>query len=137
MTSIDERIRDTGLRVTRQRVLVYDALAALGGHRTADELVSALDAAGTALPRATVYNVLDDLSTVGLVMQADRGPGAAVYEAANGWHHHFVCRVCGAVEDVPCVIGSKPCIDTDVPGAAIDEAQIIFRGVCASCRAAG
>jgi Fur family ferric uptake transcriptional regulator len=80
-----------------------------------------------------VYNALDALRTAGLVMAADAGPGRTLYEADTGWHHHFVCRECGAVVDVPCVEGEKPCIDAGVPGLEVDEAQIIFRGRCEAC----
>lgn len=135
MTTSDtaERIRETGLRATRPRVVIYDALRAMGGHRTTDEVAGAVEESGEHISRATVFNVLDDLTRVDLVMRADRGPGPAIYEAADTWHHHFVCRECGAVIDVPCVVGSKPCLDADIPGAVIDEAQIIFRGLCPSC----
>lgn len=83
--------------------------------------------------RASIYNVLDDLTRADLVMRADRGPGTAICEVADAWHHRFVCRACGAVLDVPCAVGSKPCLDADIPAAIIDEAQIIFRGLCPSC----
>lgn len=126
-------IRHAGLRATKPRVLVYDLLQQAGGHRTADEVAGLIAGSGQRLPRASIYNVLDDLTRVDLVMSADRGPGSAIYEVADTWHHHFVCRQCGAVTDVPCAIGSKPCLDADVPGAVVDEAQIIFRGICASC----
>jgi Fe2+ or Zn2+ uptake regulation protein len=128
-------IRNAGLRATKPRVLIYDLLREAGGHRTADEVAGLAVDSGRRLPRASVYNVLDDLSRVDLAMRADRGPGTAIYEVAETWHHHFVCRGCGSVTDVPCVIGSKPCLDADVPGAVIDEAQIIFRGICSSCSA--
>ena len=135
MTASDtsQVIRNAGLRATKPRVLIYDLLQEAGGHRTADEITGLVAGSGRRLPRASVYNVLDDLSRVDLVMCADRGPGTAIYEVADTWHHHFVCRQCGAVTDVTCAVGSKPCLDADVPGAVIDEAQIIFRGVCASC----
>ena len=126
-------IRNAGLRATKPRVVIYDLLQEAGGHRTADEVAGLVADSGRHLPRASVYNVLDDLSRVDLIMRADRGPGTAIYEVSDTWHHHFVCRTCGAVSDVPCVVGSKPCLDADLPGAVIDEAQIIFRGTCASC----
>ncbi len=87
------------------------------------------------LARASVYNVLDDLIATRLVMLADVGPGRALYEVADEWHHHFVCRRCRSVTDVPCGSGSRPCLEATVPGAEIDEAQVIFRGLCAACRA--
>ena len=135
MSAVDtsQVIRSAGLRATGPRVIIYDLLREAGGHRTADEVAGLIADSGQRLPRASVYNVLDDLSGVDLVMRADRGPGTAIYEVADTWHHHFVCRECGEVTDVPCAIGSKPCLDADLPGAVIDEAQIIFRGTCASC----
>ncbi len=85
------------------------------------------------MSRTTVYNALDALRGAGLIMAADAGPGPALYEAAEDWHHHFVCRECGAVLDVACVRGKKPCLHAEVPGAVIDEAQVIFRGLCQAC----
>ncbi|MEA3501773.1 MAG: Fur family transcriptional regulator [Actinomycetota bacterium] len=128
-----QRIRDAGLRATKPRVAIYDALRTVGGHRTADEVAGVMADTGEQFSRSSIYNVLDDLERADLVMRADRGPGPAIYEVADTWHHHFVCRECGDVIDVPCVVGSKPCLDAEIPGAVIDEAQIIFRGACASC----
>jgi len=127
------RLRDAGLRVTRPRVVILELLSETGGHETADRVNEMLKSAGTPLTRGTVYNVLDDLVAAGLVMQADRGPGTAIYEIATEWHHHFVCGQCGAVIDVPCVVGEKPCLHAELPGADLTEAQIIFRGTCADC----
>jgi Fur family ferric uptake transcriptional regulator len=130
------RLRVAGLRVTRQRIVVLEALAALGGHRSADEVATSLAAAGARVPRASLYHALGSLATAGVLMVADAGPGVARYEAASSWHHHLVCRSCGAIVDVPCVRGSRPCLDADIPGATIDEAQVIFRGFCPACSSA-
>lgn len=129
------RLREAGLRATRPRVLVLELLEHLGGHRSADEVSAALAEAGQPLPRASVYNVLHDLTEHGLAFSADAGPGRALYEIATHWHHHFVCRQCGSVTDVPCVVGEKPCLrpGDGLDAAEIDEAQVIFRGRCARC----
>lgn len=128
-------IRAAGLRATRPRRLVLGVLAELGGHLTVEEMTSALRERGRPLPRGTVYNVVGDLSTAGVIMVADAGPGSTLYEVAERWHHHFVCRHCGAVVDVPCVVGDRPCLDAALDGAHVDEAQVIFRGRCARCAA--
>jgi len=130
------RLRHAGLRVTRQRVSILDALASLGGHRTADEVAAALRGAGAPLPRASLYHALGAMAAAGVLLVADAGPGVARYEVASSWHHHLVCRSCGAVLDVPCVRGRAPCLEADLPGAAVDEAQVIFRGLCPSCAGA-
>lgn len=127
------RLRRAGLRATRPRILVLDFLERSHGHRSVDEILEALTASGARLPRATVYNVVRSLVSAGLLMVADAGPGRMLLEAARIWHHHFVCRECGAVLDVPCVVGAKPCLEPDLPGAEVDEAQIIWRGRCPAC----
>lgn len=108
----------------------------LRGHRSAEEISEHLDAQGERLPRASVYDSPEALRDSGLVMMADVGPGRAVYEAADACHHHFVCGHRGVVVDVACVRGRKPCLEAELPGAAIDEAQVVFRGVCATRAAA-
>ncbi len=130
-TAVEKRLRGADLRATRPRILVYRTLSEIGGHLSVDEVVAALRDRGEDLPRMSVYNVVADLEAAGLVMCADAGPGRALYEVSDVWHHHFVCRVCGTVTDVPCWSGKKPCLKppTPLPGT-IDEAQVIFRGVC-------
>lgn len=127
------RLRGAGVRVTKQRVAVFDQLERLGGHRSVEEISADLIDVGAALPLTTIYNVVDDLSRAGILMAADAGSGRALYEVADTWHHHFVCRSCGQVSDIACTVGVKPCIDASVPGAEVDEASIIFRGRCRSC----
>jgi len=132
------RLREAGLRATRPRVLVYETLRDVGGHRSVDDLAVLLGQRGNPIPRMSVYNVVSDLTTAGLLMCADVGPGRALYEASDTWHHHFVCRTCGKVEDVPCEKGSKPCLDPpESLRASVDEAQVIFRGTCEACKQAG
>ena len=49
-------------------------------------------------------------------------------------HHHVVCRRCGAVEDIDCVVGAAPCLQaSDTGGFVLDEAEITFRGLCPDC----
>jgi Fur family ferric uptake transcriptional regulator len=114
---------------------VTEALRAMGGHHTADEVHAHLAKHGTALPRTSVYNSLMTLADLSVVLRADVGPGAAVYEVADSPHHHFVCRRCGRVSDVPCVVGAKPCLTAGEDVGQVDEAQVVFRGVCLHCSA--
>jgi Fur family ferric uptake transcriptional regulator len=125
-----ERLTKAGLRVTRPRLLLLELLQELGGHRSADDLLAVLRDRGTAFPRASIYNVLQTLAEHRLLMVADAGPGRALYEVSGEWHHHLVCRECGAVWDVPCATGSKPCLESPLQGVQTDEAQVIFRGPC-------
>jgi Fe2+ or Zn2+ uptake regulation protein len=129
------RLQQAGLRATRPRLAVTEALRAMGGHHTADEVHAHLVRHGIALPRTSVYNSLVTLADLGVVLRADVGPGAAVYEVADAWHHHFVCRRCGRVSDVSCLVGAKPCLTAGDDVGRIDEAQVVFRGTCRHCLA--
>jgi len=136
-TDFAMNLRDGGLRVTRPRLLILDLLRSTPGHHSADDIVALLDERGTRLPRASVYNVVSALVDCGLVTMVSVGPGSARYEYGAQWHHHFVCKVCGVIRDVRCVIGDKPCLDANDIAGEVEEAQITFRGTCNSCRSLG
>ncbi|MGO9207144.1 MAG: Fur family transcriptional regulator [Candidatus Limnocylindrales bacterium] len=133
MIDASGRLREAGLRVTRTRLALLSQLDALGGHRSAEELGASFRGRGTPVPRATVYHVLGVLQRAGLVLVADAGPGRVLYESTAAWHHHLVCRSCGSVIDVPCLLGETPCLQPDHPGLRVDQAQVIFRGLCVAC----
>jgi Fe2+ or Zn2+ uptake regulation protein len=73
------------------------------------------------------------------VRRIEPAGSSALYETRTGDnHHHVVCRLCGAIGDVDCVIGEAPCLDpSDLGGFAVDEAEVVFWGTCADCRASG
>lgn len=54
--------------------------------------------------------------------------GAAFLEGRLGWHHHFVCRRCRVLLNIPCVKESGPCMEPDPSlGLLVKEAQVIVR----------
>lgn len=127
------RLRQAGLRVTRPRLLVLSFLTQAGGHHSVDEIAHGVRRRGGRLGHASVYNVVHSLTAHGLLMVAEISPGRTLYELAERWHHHFVCRQCGRVWDVPCLAGSTPCLrPADFPGE-VEHAQVILRGRCADC----
>ena len=131
---LSAELRDAGLRVTRPRLTVLRFFESEGGHYSADELLLALQDRGESLPRASVFSIVDALSQHGLLRVAEAGAGAMLYEREAEPHHHFVCRECGEIFDVPCVEGDDPCLSpTGVPGR-VEEAQVIYRGVCRDCQ---
>lgn len=123
------RLRAAGLRATRPRLHILEWLDAHPGHHTAEDVVDR-----TGLPKATVYHVLGQLRAEGLVAVADAGPGRMLYETSVGAaHHHFVCRSCGQVIDVPAE-QVPAAVPRRVPGAAVETVDVILRGRCNACR---
>ena len=127
-------LRGHGLRATRPRVEVLRFFREQGGHHSADELVRQLREHDVALPRASVFGIVEVLSQAGLLRVAATGPGRTLYEWAGESHHHFVCRVCDTVYDVPCVSETTPCLHAPRLPGQLEDAQIVYRGVCDHCR---
>jgi Fur family ferric uptake transcriptional regulator len=133
-----EQLRLADLRVTRPRVAV---LGAVCEHPHADT-ETIFDSVRTDLPevsRQTVYDVLAALTTVGLIRRIQPSGSVARYESRVGDnHHHVVCRSCGVIADVDCAVGDAPCLtpfdgDGLLDGFSIDEAEVIYWGVCPDC----
>ena len=131
---LDARLRAAGLRATGARRSVLGALADLGGHPTADDVLAAVRTSGRAIARASVFNSLRDLVMAGMVLVVEV-PGAARYELAGPGHHHFVCHTCGTIIDVPGAVGDQLSATPDLPGARVDETTVVFRGLCPACAA--
>ena len=82
-----------------------------------------------------VYEALHALTAAGLIARIETPGSPARFEGRIGDnHHHLVCRSCGAVADVDCAVGHAPCLTaSDDHGFTIDEAQVIFWGLCPNC----
>ena len=130
-------LRQNGLKVTAQRLAVLDALSARP-HATADELVDDVRAGIGAVSRQAVFDALGVLSEKGLIRRIQPARSAARYEdRVDDNHHHLVCRRCGRMVDVDCAAGYRPCLEVDDDfGFAIDEAEVIYWGICGACQKA-
>jgi Fur family ferric uptake transcriptional regulator len=129
-------LRESGLRVTAQRLAVLRAVAT-HPHGTADAVAATARADLGTISVQAVYDVLSALVDAGLVRRLQPAGSPARFETRTGDnHHHVVCRDCGHTADVDCATGSAPCLTpSDDLGFAIDEAEIIFWGHCQACAA--
>jgi Fur family ferric uptake transcriptional regulator len=82
-----------------------------------------------------VYDVLRALTAARLVRCIEPAGSVARYETRVGDnHHHLVCRSCGDIVDVDCATGEAPCLTAaDDHGFRIDEAEVVYRGLCPAC----
>lgn len=86
-----------GMRQTRQRQAVWEALGRLRGHSTADEIVAEVRRVSPNFSRSTVYRALEALTSSGAARAVRLGEAAAYYERATDDHQHAVCQVCRAI----------------------------------------
>lgn len=128
--------RAQGLKVTPQRVAVFQALHGNGTHPTAESVYEAVRSGQPTISLRTVYQVLNDLAAAGEINQLDLGTGSTRFDPNTGEHHHLVCDGCGVVRDVV--------LDSPVPTApaaaagefVVQSTEVVFRGRCAECAAA-
>jgi Fur family ferric uptake transcriptional regulator len=132
-----ERLSAAGERVTRQRLIVADALARAGRQLTAAELYEQLRRAEPSLGRATVFRALERLVEVGVARRLELEGHVYAYVACEPTHHHHLsCSSCGRVEEIPeswvSPIAARASRQLDFE---IDDARVDFYGRCAECRA--
>ncbi|TQK27210.1 Fur family ferric uptake transcriptional regulator [Arthrobacter sp. SLBN-53] len=127
-------LRAAGLRVTRPRLVVMDAVQE-NPHADTDTIFHAARRVLSDVSRQTVYDALGALTTVGMVRRIQPAGATARYESRVGDnHHHVVCRSCGAIADVDCAVGEAACLSaSDDLGFEIDEAEVIYWGLCPAC----
>jgi Fe2+ or Zn2+ uptake regulation protein len=128
-------LRSAGLRVTSPRVAVLAEIRA-GEHLTADQVASAVRGRVGAISTQAVYDVLGALTGAELLRRIEPAGSPTRYETRVGDnHHHVVCRSCGAIADVDCVVGEPPCLSpSEAGGFVVDEAEITFWGMCPNCQ---
>ena len=92
-------LREAGLKVTQPRKLILDLLEEVSNkHVTADDIYRVLMQSGADIGLATVYRVLNQFETAGLVVKHNFEGGQAFYELDSGKHHdHMVCVETGKV----------------------------------------
>ncbi len=128
------QLRAADLRVTRPRVAVLGAVCE-HAHADTDTIIRAVRQDLPDVSHQAVYDSLNALTAVGLVRRIQPSGSVARYESRVGDnHHHIVCRACGEIADVDCAIGEAPCLTaSDDRGYMIDEAEVIYWGLCPDC----
>ena len=131
------RLRAHGLQVTAQRIAVLQAIAD-EPHATAETIAATARTRIGAISRQAVYDALAVMAERGLIRRIEPSGSPARYEGrVDDNHHHLVCRSCGLVRDVECTAGAAPCLHpADDHGFAIDEAEVVYWGLCADCSGA-
>ncbi|WP_436758649.1 Fur family transcriptional regulator [Streptosporangium sp. V21-05] len=131
----EDRLRRAGLRVTAARLAIMRTVRE-GDHLDVDAVHHGVRGRVGQVSLQAVYDSLRALHRAGLLRRIEPAGSPARYETRiDDNHHHLVCRRCGKVTDVDCATGHAPCLDpVSDAGYLVDEADVIFWGVCPGCR---
>ena len=133
-----EHCRKSGLSVTRQRLAIFQALAASREHPSAEDIHRAVRRRLPHLSLATVYKNLEALREIGAVSDVNALHEHGRYEAAlpgtgaGTPHHHLVCVACRKVVDLH-DSGLADLRVADTQGFEVRALKVQVEGVCPEC----
>ena len=132
-----EELRGAGLRVTAARVALLEIVRD-GDHLGVEAITAGVRDRIGHISLQAVYDALHALTEAGLIRRIEPAGHPARFEGRiSDNHHHVVCRSCGVVADVDCAVGDAPCLTaSDDHGYSIDEAEVIYWGLCPDCSTA-
>ncbi len=128
-------------RNTVQQKAVASQLTKLhGSHPTADEVYAAVSAEFPTVSKATVYRVLNRMAEEGTALKVNVSDGPDRFDDTLKAHYHVLCVECGRVDDVE-IDPALASLDLDAAakaeGYTITGHDLLFRGVCPSCKKGG
>ncbi len=135
MSDLLQRLRGRGWRLTAQRRVVAEVLDGHHVHLTADEVHARASRRLPEISRATVYNTLGELVSLGEVIEVATDGRARRYDPnARRPHQHLVCSGCGTIRDVH--PEGDPLADLPAAerfGFTVSAAEVTYRGLCPDC----
>lgn len=125
------------VRNTNQRKLILELMAENYSHPTADEIYEMARKRDAHISRGTVYRNLNFLYESGEISKISVPNGADHYDSILKEHYHFCCKICGKMWDVPGdlkIKTSKILDKMSTEGFLVTEKNLLFSGLCPSCR---
>jgi Fur family ferric uptake transcriptional regulator len=138
MATENQELRKAGLKVTLPRVKILQIMeSSETKHLSAEDVYKALIEADEDVGLATVYRVLTQFESAGLVMRHHFEGGSSVFELTTIDHHdHIVCQTCGSVEEFyDEVIENQQEMIAEKYGFRITDHSMYLYGICKDCQA--
>ncbi len=132
-----ELCNQNGFAATVQRFVVFETLAGMHNHPTADMIYEMLHPENPSVSRMSVYRILETFARCRMIRRLNHPGSATHYDAFMEPHHHLICVQCGTVLDIPRSKDENFQIPMDnIPeGFEVLDVTIDFQGVCAACAA--
>ncbi len=96
---IRNTLSEKGLKVTPQRLAIYEAIWVLNNHPTAENIIEFIREAHPNIATGTVYKILDTLVENHLIKRVKTEKDIMRYDAVMENHHHLYCSTCDIIKD--------------------------------------
>lgn len=123
----EKTLKEAGLRMTKQRMLILALLHNNSDHPTADDIIQTILKKQGHVTVATVYNTLDVLTKHGLVQKIDGLETRSHYDPNTCPHFHAICRECKKVFDIE---ADKNAFSAE----NFTPENVLVQGICGKCR---
>lgn len=129
------RLKNSGYKVTHQRLVVLDYLQRSLEHPSAETIYNDLKESYPTISLATIYNTLEMLTKVGLALELGAPEERKRFDGNLSNHSHFFCTNCGKIEDIN-VKEIENLVETvkERDNRYIERCRIDFFGVCDECK---
>ena len=130
-------LRRSGHRVTRQRLIILDAVCEGRGHTTLKQVFSRVREVDDTIDQSSLYRTLKLFVDLGLVVAATTDDGETYYEITQPQpHHHLICRQCGKQQEFAHdVVRVMFDLLQDNYGFLATSDHLVINSLCAACRA--
>jgi Fe2+ or Zn2+ uptake regulation protein len=131
---LKQLLRDRGMRVTSQRLVIHRALREHAGHVSSEQVYERVADALPGISQQTVYSTLSLLADLGMARRVPVPGATARFEARVDTHHHMVCERCGALEDLDVRVATDKALEASrAAGFAPSSAALTVLGLCSKC----
>lgn len=121
------RLQDYDILPTQQRLQIAQVLLTRDQHLSADQVLELVNATGSRVSKATVYNTLGLFAQKGILREVNVDPSRVFYDTNNSPHHHFYNIDTGQLSDIDpreIPVDQLP----DAPqGTSVDGVEVIIR----------
>lgn len=134
MNCLTRVLRENSMKVTPQRIAIYEVLANSNEHPSAEMIYKKLSSVYPTMSLATVYKSIDVFKKAGLIQELNVGECSFRYEINTTPHPHIICTECHKVEDIADNIFTDLIEKvSDHTRYSVEKQQLYFYGKCPNC----
>ena len=126
----------SGLRLTKQRLLICRELEGRCDHPDVDRIYRAVKPRMKQISVFTVYRTMNALENAGLAWRVATWRGHARYDANVGTHGHFLCEECGRIDDLSAGSIGAGAVAFAAAKGEVRRVEVMLSGACDDCLAA-
>ncbi|UFS72189.1 transcriptional repressor [Geomonas sp. RF6] len=128
-----QALRDEGLKLTPQRLLIIDLLAGGENHPSACTLLETAKEKVPKISASTVYYTLNLLKGLGLIKELDFYDRDNRYEPNTADHLNLICLGCGKIEDFQEGVPAAVEAIEERTGFRAHQKRLEYYGYCRDC----